>query len=119
MKKKLVLLFILTVSQIINAQQTNPNPEKFTAHNKGKFYIFWGGNREKFSKSDIRFTGQNYDFTLHNVIADDKPKGWHVDYINPGRMTIPQTNFRYRVFYLRPLQYFSRIRPYEICNATI
>jgi hypothetical protein len=21
----------------------------------------------------------------------DKPKGWHIDYINPARMTIPQT----------------------------
>jgi hypothetical protein len=27
-----------------------------------------------------------------------KPKGWHVDYINPVKMTIPQTNFRIGYF---------------------
>lgn len=73
-------------------------PEKYTAHNKGKFYIYWGGNRDYYSKSDIHFTGENYDFTLNDVPAQDKPKGWHIDYLNPGRMTIPQTNFRIGYF---------------------
>jgi len=73
-------------------------PEKFTAHNKGKVYVFWGGNRDNFSKSDIRFKGENYDFTLYDVKAQDKPKGWHIDYINPSRITIPQTNFRIGYF---------------------
>ena len=41
----------------------------------------------------------DYDFTLYDVEAHDKPKGWHVDYINPARMTIPQTNFRIGLFY--------------------
>lgn len=62
--------------------------------NKGKMYFYWGGNRTKYSKSDIEFKGDQYHFTLYDVNAQDKPKGWHVDYINPGRMTIPQTNFR-------------------------
>src|SRR5690606_14148516 len=74
------------------------SPEKYTAHNKGKFYIYWGGNRDYYTKSDIHFTGENYDFTLNDVPAQDKPKGWHIDYINPGRMTIPQTNFRMGYF---------------------
>ena len=52
------------------------------------------GNRDSFTKSDIHFTGKDYDFTLYDVTAHDKPKGWHTDYINPARMTIPQTNFR-------------------------
>ncbi len=71
---------------------------RYTASNKGKFYVYWGGNRESYTKSDIRFRGDNYDFTLMNVEASDKPKGWHVDYINPGRMTIPQTNLRFGYF---------------------
>jgi hypothetical protein len=54
-----------------------------------------GGNREVYSKSDITFKGNNYNFTLEN--AADKPKGWHIDYINP-RMTIPQTNLRIGYF---------------------
>ncbi|MDD3003871.1 hypothetical protein [Flavobacterium sp.] len=74
------------------------NPEKYTAHNKGKFFISWGGNRESYSKSDIHFKGNDYNFTLHDVKAQDKPKGWHIDYINPARMTIPQTNLNIGYF---------------------
>jgi hypothetical protein len=85
-------------TQKINAQENTVNPDKYTAHNKGKLYIFWGGNRESFSKSDIHFKGDNYNFTLHNVAASDKPKGWQIDYINPARMTIPQTNLRIGYF---------------------
>lgn len=98
--KRPFLLIILTFclfSKFAFSQKTK-NTEKYTAHNKGKFYIFWGGNRESYSKSDIHFTGQNYDFTLYDVEAHDKPKGYHIDYINPGRITIPQTNFRMGYF---------------------
>jgi len=93
--KKLLFLSLL-VSLNIQAQETQP--ERYTAHNKGKFFFFWGGNREKYSKSDISFSGDGYDFTIYDVKAVDKPKGWHMDYINPLEMTIPQTNFRLGYF---------------------
>jgi hypothetical protein len=99
--KKIFLFSFVTfysLTQIASAQEKNANPDKYTAHNKGKFFVFWGGNRESFSKSDIHFKGENYDFTLHNVSASDKPKGWHLDYINPARMTIPETNLRIGYF---------------------
>lgn len=95
------IIFFIILSLTINTIYCQEQPTKlakYTDHNKGKFYIFWGGNRESFTKSDIRFTGTNYDFTIDNVEAEDKPKGWHVDYINPKRMTIPQTNFRLGYF---------------------
>ncbi|MFM2229205.1 MAG: hypothetical protein RL607_463 [Bacteroidota bacterium] len=82
----------------IAQNQDQPQPERYTKHNKGKFYLFWGGNRESYSKSDIHFEGANYNFTVHDATAHDKPKGWHCDYINPGNMTIPQTNFRMGYF---------------------
>lgn len=66
----------------------------YTASNKGKFFISWGGNRDLFTKSDITFTGENYNFTIKDVEGLDKPKGWHLDYANPKKMTIPQTNFK-------------------------
>lgn len=94
MKKIFLFVIFYALTQNITAQEQSIKPDKYTAHNKGKFYIYWGGNRESFSKSDIRFRGDNYDFTLDNVSAGDKPKGWQIDYINPLRMTIPQTNFR-------------------------
>ncbi|WP_147678934.1 hypothetical protein [Algibacter pacificus] len=71
---------------------------KYTESNKGKFFVSWGGNRESYSKSDIHFEGDNYNFTIKNATAHDKPKGWHMDYINPTRLTIPQTNFKLGYF---------------------
>lgn len=94
----MALLTFCVFSQYTFSQETVENPEKYTAHNKGKFFVYWGGNRESYSKSDITFTGENYNFTLNNVEAHDKPKGWHVDYINPARMTIPQTNLKIGYF---------------------
>lgn len=88
-------LFFLTATI---AQEKDQKTERYTAHHKGKFYIFWGGNRESFSKSDITFKGDNYNFTVNDARAEDKPKGWHIDYINPARMTIPQTNLRIGYF---------------------
>jgi hypothetical protein len=70
----------------------------YTANNKGKWFIYWGGNGANFSKSDIRFQGEDYDFTLYQVGAKQKAKHLHIDYINPQRITIPQTNFRIGYF---------------------
>ena len=89
-------LFLITLS--LFSQETIQNQDKYTTHKKGKFFISWGGNRETYSKSDIQFKGTDYDFTIYDVTAHDKPKGWHIDYINPGRMTIPQTNLRVGYF---------------------
>lgn len=97
--RHILLLMVLAISfQGFGQQDDFVSPEKYTAHNKGKFYFYWGGNRDYFTKSDIRFQGDNYDFTLYDVEAQDKPKGWHIDYINPARMTIPQTNLRVGYF---------------------
>lgn len=89
-----LLLFTLSVF----SQETIKIQDKYTAHNKGKFFVSWGGNRDDYSKSNIHFKGADYDFTIYDVSAHDKPKGWHIDYINPTRMTIPQTNFRMGYF---------------------
>ena len=96
MKTKFIITCLVVFTTFMNAQEVSS--EKYTTHNKGKFYIFWGGNRDYYTKSDITFTGKDYNFTLENVEAHDKPKGWHADYINPANMTIPQTNFRMGYF---------------------
>jgi len=96
---KLISLSIGLLSFTLGfSQDLKPISEKYTAHNKGKMYFYWGGNRDSYSHSDIHFKGANYDFTLYDVAAVDRPVGWHVDYINPAKMTIPQTNFRVGYF---------------------
>lgn len=85
---------ILCLFPTLHAWSQNVPQDKYTATNKGKFFISWGGNRESFSKSDIRFKGDNYDITIHDATAKDRPKGWHIDYINPTKITIPQTNVK-------------------------
>ena len=83
---------LLGISTLTTFAQ-NASTERYTTHNKGKFFFYWGGNRAYYTNSDITFSGNNYNFTIKDVEAVDKPKGWHIDYINPLRMTIPQTNF--------------------------
>ncbi|WP_435049514.1 hypothetical protein [Formosa sp. S-31] len=91
-------LIVTLLLPLLNLNAQDLDALKFTASKKGKVFISWGGNREKYSKSDITFTGEHYNFTLYDVKAHDKPKGWHIDYINPFSMTIPQTNFRLGYF---------------------
>lgn len=76
----------------------NIDTKQYTSSNKGKFFVSWGGNRASFTNSDITFKGADYDFTLSDVKSHDEPQGWHVDYINPLRMTIPQTNAKIGYF---------------------
>ena len=95
--KVLSLLLLISLSQNSIGQDIE-KPIKYSEHNKGKIFFSFGGNRDKFSKSDIHFTGNNFDFTVNDAVAEDKPKGWNIDYINPTRMTIPQTNMKFGYF---------------------
>lgn len=97
MKNSFYLVIVLLTTTVTIAQENNNT--RYTAHNKGKFFISWGGNRESYTKSDVTFTGKDYQFTVADMRAHDKPKGWHIDYVNPGRMTIPQTNLRLGYFF--------------------
>lgn len=93
-----MLTFFYSANSIAQENKNSKKNAKFTAHNKGKFFVSWGGNRENYTKSDVRFRGKDYDFTINDMVAHDKGKGYHVDYVNPARMTIPQTNFRLGYF---------------------
>jgi len=97
--KTKILFFLLTCVSLNAFAQEEIPVQKYAAHNKGKFFVMWGGNRESYSKSDVNFRGKDYNFTVENMAAHDKPKGWHVDYVNPANMTIPQTNLRLGYFF--------------------
>ncbi|MBH1960661.1 MAG: hypothetical protein I8H68_11165 [Flavobacteriia bacterium] len=65
---------------------------------KGQMFVFWGWNRAAFTKSDIHFKGADYNFTLENVIAHDRPSELSWAYVDPGQISKPQFNFRLGYF---------------------
>ena len=99
--KKVVLLIVLMMAQITFSQTSNDSiPKKRNLnHRKGQFFASWGWNRSLYTKSDIRFKGTNYDFTLNNVLADDKPKPFGIKFFSPGDLTLPQTNLTLGYFF--------------------
>ncbi|MFA9290358.1 MAG: hypothetical protein ACEQSF_03930 [Solirubrobacteraceae bacterium] len=102
MKLKLCKFFIFTLftSNLLTSQiiPSLSSEEKYTQHNKGKLYVYWGGNRSFFTNSSLRIKGEGYNFVLHDLDSHDRPQGWTTDYINPSRLTIPQNNLRIGYF---------------------
>ena len=97
------LSLIFLPGNVLFAQDSSDSsyekPEPYTAHNKGKFYIYWGWNRGYYSDSDVRFQGDNYDFTLHNAKAHDQQSEFtYHNYFQLDRVTSPQTNVRLGYF---------------------
>jgi len=95
MRLKILILPLLVISLFVDAKMV---PQEETT-NKGRIYAFWGWNRGWYTNSDIHFTGNNYDFTLNDVHAQDRQSDFGLDpYFNPSRITIPQTNLRIGYF---------------------
>jgi hypothetical protein len=61
----------------------------------GTLFFYWGYNHSGYTKSDIRFVGANYDFTLKGVSAVDRQDPFDGKvYLNPTTITVPQFNGR-------------------------
>jgi len=88
-------LSILSILIFLTSFAVAQEKETTKTSNKGKVYAFWGWNRGWYSDSDITFTGDNYNFTLKDVVAKDRQSPFQLDpYFHPVRITIPQTNLR-------------------------
>ena len=102
MKKFFKIFLIFFVGSFVFGQNSNDENTEIGSKKpfgkKGTMFVFWGWNRAAFSKSDIHFKGNGYDFVLHNVVAHDRPSDLCWDYINPKEVSIPQFNFRYGYF---------------------
>ena len=89
-----ILLFpALLLPQIVKAQSQDISLGK-----KGSFYFYWGYNRGFYSKTNLHFTGPNYDFTLYDIRATDRPTPLSWEYFNPVTLTVPQYNTRIGFF---------------------
>jgi hypothetical protein len=111
-KKRYLVLILLVFCKIsIKAQDYNThipadlgksifgNEVKRNFSRKGDFYFHWGYNHSWYGKSDIRFQGPGYDFTLKDVEAHDRQSKLSWNYLNPGLITVPQYNIRFGYFF--------------------
>ena len=90
----ILLLLLLSWSAVAQDASTVPPAKKSL-----RFFVYWGWNRAAYTNSDIRFHGNNYDFTLSKVVAHDRQTPLGLDpYLSPGNVTIPQTNCRIGYF---------------------
>ena len=75
------------------------NAQSKINYNKGDIYTYWGWNWSWYTKSNIHFTGNDYDFILHNVSAQDRQTKFQFGkYFTPKNISIPQYNFRIGYF---------------------
>lgn len=96
---KIILLLGLLYSSISFVTHAQATSSFSHPYKKGMFSIYWGWNWSDYTKSNIHFKGDNYDFTLHKVIAKDRQSPFDAKvYFNPSRMTIPQYNLRIGYF---------------------
>lgn len=67
---------------------------------EGQAYVYWGYNRAFYDESDIHFKGKDFNFTLHDVDAEDMPEPFDPRvYLNFNQFSIPQFNFRAGYFF--------------------
>lgn len=105
MIKKSFIFFLFFIDTVVLFAQFPQQEEAFTCHcpamnkpGKGTFYLSFGYNLDWFTKSDIHFKDNqsaNYDFTLYNVSAEDRPGMSDLLHEN---LTVPQ--YSYRLGYL-------------------
>lgn len=95
--KKYLSILTTCVLFVCACAQTGINKSSFVK--EGKIFVTWGWNRAMYSNSDIHFQGPDYNFSLHSVIAKDRPSPltYH-NYLQWDRITIPQTNLRIGYF---------------------
>lgn len=90
--KLLILAIAACVTSQLSAQSVGNNK-------KGQLYYYWGWNGSDYTKSDTRFTGDQYDFTVKQMQATDRQTEFGWIYFDPVLFTIPQYNARIGYFF--------------------
>ncbi|WEK18807.1 MAG: hypothetical protein P0Y49_18690 [Candidatus Pedobacter colombiensis] len=112
MKRHYLFFFLLIFSKKLSAQQeitpSAPAPKigksifgnevKRNFSRKGDFFVTWGYNHSWYANSDINFKGPGYDFTLRDVVAQDRQTKLSWKYLDPKSISIPQFNFHFGYF---------------------
>jgi hypothetical protein len=89
-----IKLIIYAIVLLLSATTSYSQSTTDSGYKKGRFFVYWGWNRETFSTSNIQFKGTDYEFTLDKVVAHDRQKEFGMAYFNPMRISNPQYNWR-------------------------
>lgn len=94
--KKAVLALALLLSLVVDATAQTTSTSRDNSFKLGdKFYLYWGWNRSRYTKSDIRLYGTDHDFTMTDVKAKDLQTDFSLkEYFFITRLSIPQTNLK-------------------------
>ncbi len=93
------MLFLITACTVLVDLPLQAQPDSKEYIRKKSFFLTWGYNRSHYDKTDIRFFGDDFDFTLKDVRAHDLPLPFEAKtYLNPLKFTIPQFDFRVGYF---------------------
>ncbi len=93
--KILVLILVLALTSFSSSAQSSwkKNKQKIS-HAQGTLFGYWGYNRSAYTKSDMRFVGPGYDFTLAGAKAHDNPSAELKTYFDITTLTVPQFSAR-------------------------
>ena len=93
---RLLFVFLLIFAPLSAQSQTQWSKKKQKISvAQGTLFGYWGYNRSAYTKSNLRFLGPGYDFTMQGVEASDNPSrigSGH--YIDLKKITVPQFNAR-------------------------
>ncbi len=94
-----LLLSLITISTKAQHQNSFSERNPSFISKKGKCFLYWGYNRSSYSKSTIHFSSKDYEFTIFDATASDRPTKFGLKrYFAPSRITIPQYNYRVGYF---------------------
>lgn len=100
----IVCVFLIVISSCISsefalAQVVLPKGANLPVNRTGTWYGYWGWNECKFTKADMRFFGDGYDFTLRDVEAHQRQRKFSPkEFLNPFTLSVPQFNVRFGYF---------------------
>lgn len=99
MRKKILFTLLCLLAGTVVAQDVDFAPHPHKAYHRGDLYGYWGWNWDAYTRSDIHFSGKDYDFTLEKVQAKDRQSPFSFkNYLSPVNLTIPQCNARVGYF---------------------
>lgn len=96
--KTIVLMILILFSQFLVSQEAEDFGSNISTNinqvssRKGQFFASWGWNRNLYSKSDIFFKGNDFNFRLHNAKADDKRKVFADGFKESEGVSLPESN---------------------------